>query len=337
MIKESIKKKYTCPHCFTKFTKQQALFRCQSIPEICDYEDDAIYTHHHPVSTIEKQGRLIESQSQDFLKKFNEADGQKCDLCAHVTEQRACPTCHHNLDKGFFQTHYIHVGVIGAMTSQLSHFVVMAKQSFSENLAHNLGLIIHPSSDKSLEIKFERLEKSRSPLNKFSPTMDYFSFVFHGVDGDSNKDDFNLYDAFLYFLPIPTLPLKYNAFEGLMKLVHESTTSKKRTVSKPFAIAYHSFEKLASLLPDSNTLLRQTDYVGGYNAKDNLQISGEMMAYTGAWYGANTLHFIKRHLPNHQFFTFSLTYPNDQIASNGAGWKVADALVWLLYQNKIVK
>jgi hypothetical protein len=336
MIKKSIKRNYKCPHCFSYFTKQQSLFRCQSIPEICDYEEDSIYNHQHPGSAIEKQGRLIESQNQDFLKKLNEADSKKCDLCAHETDQRVCPVCHHNLAKDFFSTHYIHIGVIGAMTSQLSHYVAMVQREFMNNTAHNLGLMIHPSSENSLEIRFENIEKSKSPLNKITYNVSCYSLVFHGINDNASNSDFEKYDAFLYFLPIPTLPLKYNAFEDLMQRVH-SGRSKKNTINKPFAIAYHSFEKLALLLPEADLLLQEADHTNGYNQEQSFRISGEMMAYTGAWYGANTLHFIKRHLPIHQFFTLSLTYPTDQIASEGAGWHLVDPLIWILYQNKIVK
>lgn len=337
MIKESIKKKYTCPHCFAKFTKQQALFRCKSIPEICDHEEDVLYNHHHPKAPIGLQGRLIETQNQDLLKRLNDNDRQKCDLCAHVTEQKVCPTCHHNLAKDFFVTSYVHVGVIGAMASQITHYVAMARQAFIENEAHNLGLKMNPSENKTLEICFENIEKSKSPFNKISASSDFHAIVFHPMGEEKDKVDFNKYDSFFYWLPIPTLPLKYNAFEDLMQLVLNAPSAEKKKVSKPFAIGYHSFEKLAPLLSDADILLKSSDHKEGFNTKQSLQVSGELMAYTGAWYGANTLHFIKRHLPKHQFFTFSLTYPNDQIASYGSGWRITDPLVWLLYQHGIVK
>jgi|GEM_PF-3556383 len=337
MIKESIKRKYTCPHCFTKFAKQQALARCQSIPEICDHEEDAVYNHHHPKGVIERQGRLIEAQNQDLLKRLNDSDRQKCDLCAHTTEQRVCPTCHHNLAKDFFATNYIHIGVIGAMTSQLAHYVTMARQVFVDNEAHNLGLKINPSENKDLEICFENLEKSNSALNKVKSTPDFQTIVFHNISEEKNNIDFDKYDSFFYWVPIPTLPLKYNAFEDLLQLIFKAPMAGKKKISKPFAIGYHSFEKLAPLLPDANILLRNSEHKNGFDQHNNQQISGELMAYTGAWYGANTLHFIKRHLPKYQFFTFSLTYPNDQIASYGSGWRITDPLVWLLYQHGVIK
>ena len=61
---------YKCPQCFFKFRKQDALFRCASIAQICAHSEDEAYHQLHDAER-KLQGRVLDLQASSKNHFFN--------------------------------------------------------------------------------------------------------------------------------------------------------------------------------------------------------------------------------------------------------------------------
>ncbi|MBM3610741.1 MAG: hypothetical protein FJX18_04365 [Alphaproteobacteria bacterium] len=321
---------HKCPNCFHRFKEEDALFRCVSIPQICPHQDDIIYKEFHKDHTG-LQGRILRSSPSTPLTKiknyFRPILEKFCEECATPTTQRLCPRCHHDLDPLFFQGQFIAIGFICQRIQELEAFVSYLKKALEKGLAHDLGYVLRPQ--KSLT-KFDLyLEKGTGKGNK----LPLLHLKFYPLNPEKLKNT-HVFDGLFLFCD------KVNAVEGrsyvpdavnTLLLSQETDQSSAQTkITTPVALVYSCIESLVSLLPEAHPLFHPPHHAGGYNQKDGVRISSDMLAYTGYWFGPNILEILKKHFGRYRLFCQSFSYPEAQPFMPNSGWRVEDPVLWLL-------
>jgi hypothetical protein len=320
---------YKCPNCFHRFKKENALYRCVSIPQICPHKDDAVYKefhkdHHGP------QGKVLPPLPSTFLTTLKELLKQPterfCKDCATPTSQRLCPECHHDLPALFFEGQFIAIGFICQRIQELEAFVTYLKKSLEKGLAHDMGYVLRPK--KSLT-KFDLYLEKGAAKSKGLPLL---HLRFYPLNPEKLKNT-HVFDGLFLFCD------KVNALEGrsyvpqtIESLLsgHEQRGLEKAKIQTPLALVYSCIESLVSLLPETHPLFQPANHGTCYNQKDGGRISSDMLGYTGYWFGPNLLEILKKHFNRYRLFCQSFSYPEAQPFMPQSGWRVEDPVLWLL-------
>jgi len=337
---------YKCPQCFFKFRKQDALFRCASIAQICAHSEDEIYHQFHD-DERRLQGRVLGLQASSHNHFFNKTwntlkDSFSCDACATVTHQRLCPQCHHNLPPVFFDSEMIALGFICQRAQELEAYVAYLKKVLEKTLAYDLQYVLRPElSSTKFDLYLEKSSfKAKKSFLNFNKRPDVLQVRFYPLTlGLSNPSVESFEGIFI-------LCDKMNAAEGrpyvpesiqnLILSTQQDMSSgvvhaRNRKISVPVALIYSCFENLTPLIPSSHPLFRQGDHGTGYNQEEGARISSEMLAFTGYWFGSNTLQLIKRYFLRYRLFCQSFSYPESQPFLAHSGWRIEDPFLWVLY------
>ena len=334
---------HKCPNCFHKFKKQDALFRCASIPQICPHVEDETYNTFHK-DTIEAQGRVLVQpprSKRDLLKRVMEQSSDRaCDSCSTVTHQRVCPHCHHNLPDVFWDSDFVPIGFVCQRPQELEAYVTYLKKILEKYLANDLGYILKPEvSATKFDLYLERAVGEKKRTLPGTRSRKLLHIRFYPTDPEHLTKDFLGFEGVLLMCD------KMNAAEGrsyVPDAVQNFILATQRTgaegslypkggkISIPFGVVYNCFEALAPLLPPAHPLFQQGNHGAGYNQADGARISSEMLAYTGYWFGPNLLQLMKRYFSKYRLFCQSFSYPEVQPFLANSGWRIEDPFLWVL-------
>lgn len=330
---------YKCPNCFHQFKKQDALFRCVAIPQVCAHNTDEIYNEFHK-DLIKAQGRVVQENAKGrkvlFGKVLNAKDKTPCDQCSTPTDQRICPHCHHNLPPGFWESDFVAIGFVCQREQELDAYVSSLRKSLEKNVAHDLSLLVKPdSSSEKFDLYLEGSVQGKKAWGKKEASRK-IHVRFYPLDPSHLVKTIESLDGLLLLCD------KTNAAEG-QSFVPESVHNlilagqggrkggRPPRLKVPVGLVYSCFESLVTLLPSTHPLFRQGAHVGGYNQEDGARVSSEMLAYTGYWFGPNLLQIMKRYLGKYRLFCQSFSYPESQPFLANSGWRIEDPFLWVLH------
>ncbi len=315
------KQAYTCPYCLCAFEKEQALFRCSALPQVCAHEADEAYQEFFGSKGEGKKGRLIKvkkrSSSKAFLKRMDDDSRVLCDACATPTKERVCPACHGALPSDFFQLVHMPLGVYGTEKKLFQFFVTALTKKMTLITGHDVNATL----------------KTLPDLN---------GFVFH-----FDSDDLALGNVLVSFHDILSVAgNKLESLENVLFFEHIGALFKEKekkisaevilSVKKKLApqpimgLQFYGLDEYFGYFPRASSVLDAPDFSDGYDKNKGEWVSQELLTLFGASYGVNFLRQIREQFTPWRFGACS--FVENQNVPLASFHRVEDLFLWQLFQ-----
>lgn len=132
----------TCLSCFSRFSPDQALFRCAANPDDCaGAAPDPVYTSFEGLPGIGKMGRVFAAPApaRSLLRRGEPVLSADCPSCGRTTQKRICPVCHHDLQHDAGMVDEKIIAIIGARSAGKSSYIAALIRRLRSDVGMNFS------------------------------------------------------------------------------------------------------------------------------------------------------------------------------------------------------